>query len=331
MAKFADILNDLVGRKEKELEKTYETIKSKKRGEKIPRKSLTELLEEESQEAKLLTGTLLDGIIGGGLNPKTSLLLYGEFGSGKTQTCFTMATLCPDLVVYIDSEGTFRAERIKEICETRGLDYQKVFDKIYLYRPNNWIEQMMLLSELPSPADVEGKVGLVILDSLTKLFRGVEFAGRQTLTVKQPMIRECSLKLREYIKMHNAALIVTTQIYEDPESGVGGFMPDWVGQKPVGGSSILHQEDYIIFLRKGQGNVRIARLLDASHQPLREAAFCITEKGIESLPETERAEKVIEKTEKYQENVEGALLKPVKKRKSEGEEDNGDKEEESEP
>jgi len=177
--------------------------------------------------------------------------------------------------------------------------------KIHLFKPETWLEQMVILNNLPSPTDVNGKIGLIILDSLSKKFRGIEFAGRGRLYVKQPLIRECIFKLEKIAHEYGAALIYTTQIYQSPTANP--FLPEWSGQKAVGGASIEHQPDYVVFLRKATGNVRIARLMDASWQPQRERPFRITEKGIEELPEGEKAIKLIQKTEKFEEKIKKAV------------------------
>lgn len=302
-----EILQELAAKKGEQLSKTYEALKKVKEFESI---SLEEKLVNEEAEAKLQTGTLIDDIIGGGLEIGSSMLLFGEFGAGKTQTCFTMAVKCPNVVIYIDPEDTFKAKRIKEICDARGLDYRKVFAKIHLFQPKNWLEQMMLLYKLPSPSDVGGKIGLIIVDSLTKLFRGVEFSGRQSLSVKQPLIREYMLKLKEIARIYQCALIFTTQVYKKPQAN--SWLPDWTAIQAVGGDSILHQADYIVFFRKASGNVRIARLLDSSWNKLAERPLRITVKGIEDIPKTEKAEKLIERTEKFEEKQATPLGKEKK-------------------
>jgi len=116
-------------------------------------------------------------MIGGGLGEGESMLLYGEFGAGKTQTCFTMSVMSPEKVVYIDTEGSFRVQRIIEICEARGMDTERVLDKIILFQPTNWVEILELLVNFPKYVK-ETDIGLIIMDSLTKRIRGIEFAGR---------------------------------------------------------------------------------------------------------------------------------------------------------
>jgi DNA repair protein RadA len=314
-----DIIGELAEAKEKQVVEFYKEHKGKVIECVDPEKAY----EKELIQGKLKTGTLIDEMVGGGFEAGASMLIYGEFGSGKTETCFTIAVLCPDTVIYIDTEGSFKWSRIKEMCDVRGLDYHAVFKKIKLYQPSNWVELMILLRQLPSPADV-GKIGLIIIDSLTKPFRGIEFAGRQELQVKQPPLRELMISSQETAKAYECAVIFSTQIYESPNANP--FMPEWASQKPVGGASIEHQASYVMFLRRAQGNCRIARLVDADWKPLAERPFMITNKGIDDMPDTETAKKVIEKAEAYEENLAQALKDKEKKKKK-----SDNKESESEP
>jgi DNA repair protein RadA len=208
------------------------------------------------------------------------------------------------------------------MCDSRNLDYKKVFEKIKLFQPANWVELMILLRQLPSPADV-GKIGLIIIDSLTKPFRGIEFAGRQELQVKQPPLRELMISSQETAKTYECAVIFTTQIYESPVSNP--FLPEWASQKPVGGASIEHQASYVMFLRRAQGNCRIARLVDADWKCLSERPYMITDKGIDDMPDTETAKKVIERAEAYEKKLQDALKdKEKRSKKKQDEQENID-------
>lgn len=312
--KITEVFKILKADKLKVLDESVEKLKGKKP---LVEVDLTKLLAKEKKETRIKTGTLIDDIIGGGLPPNSSLLFYGEYGSSKTQTCFTMAVECPDDVIFIDAEGSFRAERIKQICEARGKDWVKVIEKIHLFQPQNWVEQLLTLYSFPSPPDaVTGKIGLIIVDSLTKLFRGVEFAGRQNLTIKQPLLREFMFKLKLIVKAYGAALIYTTQIYENPSANP--VLASWTSHKAVGGSSILHQPTFIIFMRRSQGNVRIARMMDSSWEPLRERPFVITAKGIENIPPDAKAAKgLLKKAKDFEEKQKQERLKKKEKKEKE--------------
>jgi len=296
------VIEALRDRKIDELKTELTALKNKQALAKV---DLMLKLKEEEAEEKIQTGTLLDELIGGGLAPKSSMLVYGEYGSGKTQTCFTMAVECPYDVIYVDSEGSFRAERLKQICVERKLDYEKVFKKIHLFQPSNWVQQMRCIYSFPAPPDAStGKIGLIIIDSLTKLFRGIEFAGRQSLTQKQPLIREFTFKMEEIVKAYGAALIFTTQVFEDPNAQV--FTAEWTKFKAVGGSSILHQPDFVVNFRRVKAkNIRIARMMDSSWKPLGERPFVITEGGIQDLPDDSVArEALLKRSEKFEKQQE---------------------------
>jgi len=285
--------------------------------------SLDILEQKEEAEFRVKTGTLIDDVIGGGVPEGKSLLLYGEFGSGKTQTCFTSAVLCPNKVIYIDTEGSFRMSRIKQICKERELNLDEVKKKIIYFRPKNWAEQMLVLFSLPSPADsIDGKVDLIICDSLSKHFRGIEFLGRENLGIKNGLIREFVLTLERVAEMHNAAFIYTTQIYDR----VSGFSPK-AGpsqtQAAVGGRSVEHQPDIVLHFRKGSGNIRVARMMDSSWNPLGERSFVINEKGIDIIPETAKAYGTeMERAKKFGRTQEKEDIKSRKK-KDEKSEDGG--------
>lgn len=304
-------------KQKKELFKDYQDEIEK--GKIIKATSLKDKEQEEAVEIKIRTGTVIDEVIGGGVPEGKSLMLYGEFGSGKSQTCFSMAALCPNYVVYIDTEDSFRVSRLKEICKERNLNFEEVRDRIIYYQPKNWAEQMLMARSIPSPADIDGKVDLIICDSLTKHFRGVEFLGREHLGWKTGLIREFIFEVGRIAKMHKAAFVYTTQIYEEP--AVTPYSSKATTQMPLGGHSAKHQPDFILFFRKGSGNIRIVRMMDSSWNPLAERAFVINEKGVDDIPETAKAFSAEERRSKtFAKKQQQENIKPKKKKGDESDE-----------
>lgn len=279
-----EIKDVLVERKEEMFKQFKKDLES---GAIIKPISMDDLEEQEENELKLKTGTLIDEILGGGVPEGKSMMLYGELASGKTQTCLTASALCPNKIVYIDSEGSFRAKRMRQICESRGLDWSVVKKKIIYFRVKTWAQQLLVLFSIPSPVDVDGKIDLIICDSISKHFRGIEFVGRETLQIKNGFIREFILSLERFAEMHRAALIYTTQIYDTPNAGP--YSGPAQIQKPVGGRSAEHQPDFVVFFRKGKGNIRVARMMDSSWNPLAERAFVLNVKGVDDIPQTASA------------------------------------------
>jgi RecA/RadA recombinase len=119
-------------------------------------------------------------------------------------------------------------------------------------------------------------VRLLIVDSIMGLFR-VEFSGRGELSERQVKLAGHVRELVRLAAEFNVAVVVTNQVVAD----VGNmFVSD--AKKPVGGNVLAHQLGLRVYLRKGKGNQRIARIF-AGFRPEEEAVFALTEKGIESV------------------------------------------------
>lgn len=269
------------------------------------------LAEDKEPEILLNTGTVLDDLFGGGLSAGQTVELFGEYASGKSQTCFTfiVEAASEGLVIIVDSEDTFSRKRIIQIAKERGKDIDVINNNILLYKPERWEQQVSIPVNLPDP--LPGPLRLVVIDSLMALFRSTpEFAGRSRLGKRQELIRWHLRQFKKIAKKEGAIVVYTNQVYDEPNANP--FMPKWACQHPVGGHSVAHIGDYRIFLRKARGNVRIARLIDNSEIPPGERVFQINERGIDDLSNEQR-EAATKKEMAYEKRQEAGEF--VKKRK----------------
>ena len=250
--------------------------------------SAKELYEKRKTIAKLTTGSqALDNLLGGGVETQAITEAYGRFGSGKTQLGFQLAInvqLPKDQgglegsCVYIDTEGTFRPERIVQICENRGLDPDKILENIFVIRAYNVDHQIYFVEhELPKFIEEKKEQGinikLIVVDSLTARFRS-DFVGRGQLSDRQQKLNKHLHYLQKWADLYDLAVYVTNQVMENP--GVMFADPT----KPVGGHVLAHQSTYRLYLRRAKDNVRIARLVDSPSLPEGECVFIVDEKGI---------------------------------------------------
>jgi len=254
-------------KKEKELELNWKTA--------------YELWQERKDIKKISTGTMIDELIGGGLEEGSVTEFYGEYGSGKTQIAFTLATCVEGEVIFIDCEGTFKPERIKEIAEKRGLNPEEVLKKIHLIQPMTVKEQMAALNKIPKNV----KPQLLIVDGLTTLFRE-EYIGREYLVTRQGLLRQHIHALKTYARENKVVCVVTNQVYARPDATM--FTPLEYRELAVGGHTLYHAIDDRIFIRKGAKGTRIAKLVDSSRYPPAERPFIISEKGVESVTSEEK-------------------------------------------
>ncbi len=111
----------------------------------------------------------IDTLLEGGIHTGMITDIFGESGSGKSQLCFTLATNCAmdgKKVLFIDTTGTFRPERIVEISRS-----QLTLEKITYVRAFSTMDQLNAVFKI---WDVQPT--LVVVDSLTSLF-SAEYSG----------------------------------------------------------------------------------------------------------------------------------------------------------
>lgn len=242
----------------------------------------TEVLEQRMHMLRCNTGSPdLNKILGGGIETGAITELIGEFGSGKTQLCFTLSVLAQQpvdqggfggKVCVIDTEGTFLPERIKQIAESRKLDANTVLQNVLVARAYNSEHQTILIKNLPAVVQ-EHNVKLVIVDSMIGHFRG-EFIGRGTLSDRQQKIGACLAALLRVAEAFNLAVILTNQVQAKPDTAYGD------PNKPTGGHVMAHACTHRVYLRKGKENTRIAQVIDSPYLPEEKARFAVDAAGV---------------------------------------------------
>jgi DNA repair protein RadA len=250
-------------------------------------KTAKEVKQERMNIGKLTTGSkALDELLGGGIETKTITEFYGEYGSGKTQICHQLSVnvqLPPERgglsgrAVYIDTEGTFRWERIEAMARALGLDPDVVMDNIYYIRAYNSDHQMSIVDELFSLIP-KNNAKLVVIDSVTSHFRA-EYPGREHLAERQQKLNAHLHQLLRLAEAYNIAVVVTNQVMARPDVFYGD------PTTAVGGHVLAHVPGVRVHLKKARGNKRVARVVDAPHLPEGEAVFAITEEGIRDAEE----------------------------------------------
>ena len=247
-----------------------------------------ELLKMRQTVSRLTTGSRrLDELLGGGLETQTITEFYGEYGSGKSQVAHQ---LCVDVqlrtekgglesgALYIDTENTFRTERIVQMAAEMGLDPDEAVKNIIVAEAYTSDHQVFLLDNSDHIVK-ENNIRLIIVDSLTAHFRS-EYIGRENLAIRQQKINKHMHKLIRLARAFNAVAFVTNQVMSSPDVYFGDAI------RPIGGHVVGHTSHTRVFLRKSsRGPVRIARLVSSPYLPEGETTFKITENGIEDVEE----------------------------------------------
>lgn len=237
---------------------------------------------------KITTGAdALDRILGGGIETSSITELFGEFRTGKTQIAHTLCVTSQlsfqmkggqGKVVYLDTEGNFRPERIVSIAERFGLEANETLDNIIVCRVYSHEEQMDVIKPIAGLLSdpIQGPYRLLIVDSIIALFR-VEFTGRGELAERQQKLGQHLAHLTRIAEEFNIAVLIINQCMSDPNS-MGQFV---TAPRPVGGHVLAHASTTRLQLKKGKDNLRVAKIYDSPLMPEEEASYTITNGGID--------------------------------------------------
>ena len=248
-----------------------------------------EFLKKRNNLVRFTTGSVnLDAFLKGGIELQAITEIAGEFGSGKSQLCHTLCvtaatankekrgkrveggTLAGDLsrnnnnnIIFIDTENTFRPERIHQIAEGRGLEPEEIMKRVFVCKIYNSAHLEAIIKNLGKSIE-HYKANLVIIDSIISLHRA-EFPGRETLAERQQRLNVMLHRLIRLAEIYNVAVVLTNQVQSQPDNffgGIGGGGSD--PTRAAGGNIMGHASTYRIFLRKA-GRDRIAIMLDSPH------------------------------------------------------------------
>jgi DNA repair protein RAD51 len=245
----------------------------------------TIFLEKRKNLTYLSTGSKdLDKLLGGGIETGSITEMFGEFRTGKTQICHTLCVTAQlskqdgggaGKVLYIDTEGTFRPEKLEPIAERFNLDPATVISNVLYARAYSTDHQNKLLIQACGLLS-ENKFALLIVDSATALYR-TDFSGRGELCARQMSLGKFLRNLQKLADEFKVAVLITNQVVAQVDGSSFGAQND---KKPIGGHILAHAAQTRLYLRKGAKDNRICKVYDSPCLPESEAVYTITDAGI---------------------------------------------------
>ena len=237
---------------------------------------------KKKETLRITTGSKnLDDLLGGGIETQAITEIYGPYGSGKTQLAHQLAVTVQLPVerggiergcLFIDTEGTFRPERIMQIAEAFELDPSEVLKHILYARAYTSDHQILVTAKAEKMLKKEN-IGLIVVDSLISHFRG-EYTGRETLAERQQKLNKYIHMLLKYATGYNLAVLVTNQVMADPSTFFGD------PTRPAGGHVIGHGVTTRLYIRRGKEGRRVIKLTKSPYLPEGAVEVLITDKGI---------------------------------------------------
>jgi len=229
---------------------------------------------------KISTGSKdLDIWLEGGYEKEIITTIYGPAGSGKTNLCIMAAVhqaLKGNKVIYIDTEGSFSADRLKQIGGSPD-----IIKNILILRATTFWEQKEVFNRLLT--EIKKSVSLIVVDSISMLYRlELGFANQQSKEKASMINRSLGRQLRilaEISSKRNIPVLITNQVYSDFTMNADEIPPK-KAVRMVGGDLLNYWPKCIIEIQKDERK-RKAILRKHRSMPEKEIEFIITDKGIE--------------------------------------------------
>jgi len=234
-------------------------------------------------ENKISSGSSeLDEWLNGGYDKDIITVFYGPAGSGKTNLCLICAAEQAALgkkVVFIDTEGGFSVERLKQLA----VDNKNILKNIVMIKATSFYEQKMAFDKLMEIINKD--VSLIVIDSLVMLYRlELGQASSDKNFDRVHMINSVLAKqlriLSEIARKKNVTVLCTDQVYGEfltEEEFLAGKQKSFC---MVGGDIIKYWAKCIIKLENLQPGRRKATLVKHRSLPEKKFEFEIVNEGI---------------------------------------------------
>ncbi|ANB11873.1 recombinase RAD51 [Sugiyamaella lignohabitans] len=246
----------------------------------------TEFHSRRSELISITTGSKqLDTLLGGGIETGSVTEVFGEFRTGKSQLCHTLAVTCQLPIdmgggegkcLYIDTEGTFRPQRLLSIGERFGLSGTDALDNVAYARAYNADHQFELLNQAAAMM-VQTRFAVLIVDSIMALYR-TDYSGRGELSARQTHVAKFMRTLQRLADEFGIAVVITNQVVAQVDGMSNPYNPD--PKKPIGGNIIAHASTTRLSFKKAKGENRRCTIYDSPCLPESTVEFAICEDGI---------------------------------------------------
>jgi len=244
--------------------------------------TLQKILLKENSFCIGLLDKNINNILKGGIESKEVTEIFGESKSGKTQFCHVLSVsiLISDYedfiqkkIIYIDTDGSFKADRIIEIARGYDINKKLLTKNIFYAKAYHSEHQMQLLVSAASIATYTN-VKLIIVDGCTSLFR-TDFTGRGELFQRQALLGKFLRNLKRLCEEFNLAILITNQVVS---SNMDNF---FIGNniKAIGGNIMAHLTDTKLMIKKCSNESRVLKIISSTKCSENEIKFKITKRG----------------------------------------------------
>jgi len=219
---------------------------------------------------------VLDSILNGGFCPGRMYLFFGANNTGKTQICHqfcVQSSKNSKYVFYLDTENTFRAERIRELDDSDELDSNNILKNIYVSKAMSNVSILYTLNDLETRLK-DDHHQVLIIDSINNYFRYEQGEESIPYDSAKEIFMQIINKINEITIKYDLITLATAQI-------TSNFIKNAIVRElPVGNQFLNHFFSEHLYLGKDQEIKNFIHLVNSQNLPEKKIFFRITSDGI---------------------------------------------------
>jgi len=227
--------------------------------------------------AQISTGVeCINKAIGGGINPQTITLIYGEPETGKSTLALQAVVHCAlqgNKILYADCDNTFSTQRLAQLSEDR---FDEVAERTILVKPNDFREQTTLIDHIE---DYTLGVGLIVIDTFTSLYSAKAAESSRAFGINRELNRQLAV-LAQTVKTKKIPLIMTSQV----RSVIGNEVSD---VRPVATRVLQFWAENILFLKPTEFPQTIKVTVEKASGLVHNPTICYVQIGGNGIKDTQ--------------------------------------------
>jgi RecA/RadA recombinase len=244
--------------------------------------SYSTIKEEIQMELKNITylssgSKNIDNILDMGFQSKCMYLFFGSNKTGKTQLCHQLciqAFINKFNLIYIDTENTFRPERIKQLANSYKLDFKEILKTILVSKIMSNNALLLKLKKLGKTLK-KSQVRVLLIDSINNYYRLEQADARISFEKAKINFLKILDKLNFITKNYNLITVCTAQI--SPSFNKNAI----VKEKPVGNQFLNQYFSEYLYLSYKEKDFGYIHLINSTNRPEKKIIYRLTDKGIE--------------------------------------------------
>jgi len=239
---------------------------------------LSEIVKLDLEKNLISTNSKnINKVLGGGFQSSKVYVVFGANKTGKTQLCHQLSVQSfrtSQKTIFLDTENTFRPERIRELAAVNNVDDEKALKNILVSKIMSNTAFILKLNELGIIIEKK-EIKMLIVDSINNYYRFERGEKEISFFKARTTFLRILEKINDLTKKYNLITILTAQVAPNfNENAI-------IKEIPVGMLYLNHFFSEFLYLSYKEKDLGYIHLLNSHFLPEKKLLYRITKKGLD--------------------------------------------------